>query len=296
MEVESNGGSICLTRVAGTVQAATSGGTITAWINPDDPSGSGQVRLSGASQLSSGSGDIVVYLPRNLAANIDATVVNGSEHNIDADAALNLKIQNPTNGNGTVHGVAVLNGGGTSLKLRTTGGKIRLKFTDSEVALRESLFRDQMNRLNKRMLEIGFTPPPFDPSIGPPAAQPPPKEETSKEEDSDWLEKWLGDLERAFRGGISEDPDKFQKRLTFAPHPKYPALAQRAGIEGFVKLQVRLKQDGHIEVQKVLEGEPVLVDAAIDTVKQWHAKPALLNGKKTEVISTVTFNFQLRDR
>jgi outer membrane biosynthesis protein TonB len=59
---------------------------------------------------------------------------------------------------------------------------------------------------------------------------------------------------------------------------------------------VRIKQDGHVEVQKVLEGEPVLVDAAIDAVKQWQAKPAWLNGKKTEVISTVTFNFQLRDR
>jgi TonB family protein len=284
--------------VAGTVQAATSGGTITAWINPDAPSGSSQVRLSGASQLSSGTGDIVVYLPRNLAANIDATVVNGSEHNIEADAALNLRIQGPGNGNGPVHAVAVLNGGGTPLKLRTTGGKIRLKFTDSEVALRESLLRDQMNRLNKRMLEIGFNPFPFDSSVGPTTAQPGVPQETSKDnkDSTDWLESWLNDLERTFRGGVSEDPDKFQKRLTFAPHPKYPALAQRAGVEGFVKLQVRVKQDGHVEVQKVLEGEPVLVDAAIDAVKQWQAKPAWLNGKKTEVISTVTFNFQLRDR
>lgn len=294
MEVESNGGSICLTRVAGTVQAATSGGTITAWINPDAPSGSSQVRLSGASQLSSGSGDIIVYLPRNLAANIDATVVNGSERQIEADSALRLTIQGPGNGNGTVHAMAVLNGGGTPLKLRTTGGKIRLKFTDSEVALRESLLREQMDRLNKRMMEIGFNAVPFESPVGPETAPAPPPQEPP--DNTDWLEKWLGDLERAFRGGISENPDEFQKRLTFSPHPKYPALAQRAGVEGFVKLQVRVKQDGHVEVQKVLEGEPVLVDAAIDVVKRWQAKPAWVKGKKTEVISTVTFNFQLRDR
>lgn len=293
MEVESNGGSICLTRVAGTVQAATSGGTITAWINPDAPSGSGQVRLSGASQLSSGTGDIIVYLPRNLAANIDATVVNGSERHIEADSALRLTIQGPGNGNGPVHATAVLNGGGTPLRLRTTGGKIRLKFLDSEVALRESLLREQVERLNKRMLEIGFNNVQLEPEppIAPVTAPPPPPPDNA-----DWLEKWLGDLERAFRGGISEDPDKFQQRLTFAPHPKYPALAQRAGVEGFVKLQVRVKQDGHVEVQKVLEGEPVLVDAAIDAVKRWQAKPAWVKGKKTEVISTVIFNFQLRDR
>ena len=86
MELESSSGSICLTRVAGALQAATSGGTITAWINPDSPSGGGNVRLAGASQLNSGNGDIVVFLPRNLAANIDATVANGSTYYYAATA------------------------------------------------------------------------------------------------------------------------------------------------------------------------------------------------------------------
>jgi outer membrane biosynthesis protein TonB len=44
---------------------------------------------------------------------------------------------------------------------------------------------------------------------------------------------------------------------------------------------------------KILEGEPVLADAAIATVKQWRAKPASVNGKPVEVTSAVTFNFQL---
>src|SRR5712692_2808269 len=126
MEVESNGGSICLTGVAGAVQAATSGGTIRAWINPNTPAGNGPVRLGGASQLASGTGDIIVYLPRNLAVNIDATVVNGSERHIEADAALHLTIQGSTNGSGPVHAVGILNGGGALLKLHTLGGKIRL--------------------------------------------------------------------------------------------------------------------------------------------------------------------------
>jgi outer membrane biosynthesis protein TonB len=43
-----------------------------------------------------------------------------------------------------------------------------------------------------------------------------------------------------------------------------------------------------------LEGEPALVDAAIDAVKKWQAKPAWINGKKVAVISKVTFDFQLR--
>jgi TonB family protein len=286
MEVESSGGSICLTRVAGAVQAATSGGTITAWINPDAPSGGGPVRLGGSSQLASGNGDIVVFLPRNLAATIDATVTTGGERHIEADPALHLMIQGATNGTGPVHATAVLNGGGAPLKLRTTAGKIRLQYLDSEVALHESLIREQLMRINQRLQEYQVEPVKIAEST--PIAIPAP--EPAK---SDWLESWLVNLEVAFRGGLREDPDEFQKRLLNAPKPSYPALAQRAGLQGMVKLQVRVTKNGSVEVQKLLEGEPALADAAIAAVKQWRAKPVWINGKPVEVISTVTFNFQL---
>src|SRR5882762_1584829 len=294
IELESSSGSICLTRVAGALQAATSGGTITAWINPDAPSGGGNVHLAGASQLASGNGDIIVFLPRNLAATIDATVANGGEHHIEADPALHLTMQASTNGSGPLHAMAVLNGGGAPLKLRTTSGKIRLQFLDSEIALHESLIREQVERLNKRLMEIGFDPNSFTPGASagiptlPGMGMPPPSETKT-----DWLESWLVNLEIAFRGGITEDPDNFQKRLVNLPKPSYPALAQRAGLQGIVKLQVRVKKDGSVEVQKLLEGDPALADAAIAAVKQWRAKPASINGKQVEVISTVTFNFQL---
>ena len=220
-------------------------------------------------------------------------MLNGNERHIEADAALHLTMQGPTNGSGPVHAVAVLHGGGAPLKLRTMGGKIRLQFIDAEVALRESLVREQMDRLNKRLLETGFTPVPLPLAIGlaNPQAQPqpePPKNAT------DWLEDWLNDLERKFRGSISEDPDDFLRRVTYRTDPSYPALAQRAGIHGFVRLQVRVTKDGRVEVQKVLEGEPALVDAAIDAVKRWRAKPKWVKGKQVDVISTVTFNFLLR--
>jgi len=292
MELESSSGSICLTRVAGALQAATSGGTITAWINPDSPAGGGNVRLAGASQLASGNGDILVFLPRNLAANIDATVANGDERHIEADPALHLTIQGPTNGSGPVHAMAVLNGGGAPLKLRTTAGKIRLQFLDSEIALHESLIREQMDRLNKRLTENGFEAVSF--SKGPGSTSSIPTEMPAPSETkTDWLESWLTSLEITFRGGVTEDPDDFQKRLLNSPKPSYPALAQRAGLQGIVRLQVRVKKDGSVEVQKLLEGEPALADAAIAAVKQWRGKPASINGKPVEVISTVTFNFQL---
>jgi len=292
MELESSSGSICLTRVAGTLQASTSGGTITAWINPEAPPGGGNVRLAGASQLASGNGDIIVFLPRNLAANIDATVINGGEGHIEADPALHLTVQASANGSGQVHAMAVLNGGGAPLKLKTTGGKIRLKFLDSDVALHQMLISEQVDRLNHRLGEYGFAPEPFALGTEPtaPALSQAP---TPPEAKMDWLESWLNSLEIKFRGGMTEAPEDFQKRLVNFPKPSYPALAQRAGLQGFVKLQVRVKKDGSVEVQKLLEGEPALADAAIAAVKQWRAKPASINGQPVEVISTVTFNFQL---
>src|SRR5580704_17735034 len=288
MEVESNGGSICLTRVAGAVQAATAGGTIQAWINPDAGSSGGKVSLPGASQLSSGAGDIIVFLPRNLAANIDALVESGGLGRIYADPALLLNIQPMGNrGGGSVRATGALNGGGEVLNFRKTVGKIRLQFLDADTGLRDSLIREQRERIDRKhesdILPVKASAP------NPKAEEPPAPGETS-----DWLESWMDRLEIALMGGLREDSSEFFKRLIAAPHPAYPEIAKRAHIQGVVILQVKVKTDGSVEVQKVLQGEPVLADAAVEAVKRWRANPALINGTRVETISTVTFDFEPR--
>jgi DUF4097 and DUF4098 domain-containing protein YvlB len=285
MEVESSAGSICLTRVAGSVRAATAGGSIRAWINPDKPSSGGTVHLSGVSQLTSGNGDIIVFIPRNLAADIDATVETGGEHRIEADPALGLTMQ-PSHGPGTVHVMGALNGGGAPLKLRSTSGTIHLRFLDSEVALRDSLIRDQKERLSEHGVQL--VPTGFDTSDSSqvqPASAPPDK--------GDWLDSWLDRLQIAFVGGVREDSDEFMKHLIAQPPAVYPEIAMRAGVQGLVKLQVRASRDGHVEVEKLIDGAPSLADAAIAAVKQWRINPTWVISKRGDVISTVTFNFIL---
>lgn len=289
MEVESSAGSICLTRVAGSVRAATAGGTITAWINPDAPSDNGAVHLAGASQLSSGDGDIVVFLPRNLAANIEAIVESGGARRIEADPALGLTFSSPASHNGSpLRAVGELNGGGPLLKLRTTAGKIHLQYLDSETALRDSLIREEKERLTQRFADI----PQFT-SVANREIIPTQSVAPDPEEKVDWLDTWMDKLEIALLGGLREDAGEFQKRLVHCPKPSYPQLARQAGVEGIVRLQVRVTKDGRVEVQKLLEGAPVLADAAMDAVKGWRAKPVWMDGKQIDVISTVTFNFQL---
>ena len=281
MEVESSGGSICLTRVAGSVRAATSDGTITAWISPDVQS-SEKVHLAGASQLSSGSGDIVVYLPRNLAANIEAIVESGGERQIEADPALALRFNNA--GPGVVKGWLALNGGGAPLKLKTAAGKIRLQFIDSETGLRDSLIREQRERLENNLAVAPVAPGSPAALVAPKVPDPPPLESS-----------WVSRVELALLGGIREDSNSFQRRLTYAPRPAYPVTARKGGVEGRVRLQVRLTQDGRVQVEKVVEGsEPSLVDSAIAGIKTWRGKPAYMGGRRVDVISTVTVEFHLR--
>ena len=289
LEVESSAGSICLTRVAGSVRAATAGGTITAWINPDAPSANGAVHLAGASQLSSGDGDIVVFLPRNLAANIEAVIEAGGARRIEADPALGLTFSSPASRNGSSsRAVGVLNGGGPLLKLRTNAGKIRLQYLDSETALRDSLIREEKERLTQRLSEI----PQFT-AVANKELVTTQTGASDSEEKVDWLDSWMDKLEIALLGGLREDAGEFQKRLTYCPKPSYPQLARHAGVEGIVRLQVRVTKDGRVEVEKLIEGAPVLADAAMDAVKGWRAKPVWMDGKQIDVISTVTFNFQL---
>src|SRR5882757_8087340 len=297
MDVESNGGSICLTRVSGAVRAATGSGTITAWINPDaTPTANAAVRLSGASQLSSGAGDIIVFLPRKLEANIEAVVENGGAHRIEADPALALQISKAGSSNGPVIAMAALNGGGPLLRLKTTGGKIKLQYLESETALWDSMMRDQKARMDN---ELKVTPV-ADRSTQWPDPMPQVQVDAQPRVHTEYHEvhsgTWVERFEIHVLGGVREDGDGFQKRITAAPRPAYPEVARKAGIEGMVRLQVKMTPEGKVEVQKILEGDTVLADAAIAAVKQWRGKPEWMDGKAVDVISTLSFNFHLRNQ
>jgi TonB family protein len=285
MEVESNGGSVCLTRVTGSVQAATGGGNIQAWINPDAGSPTGTVSLAGPSQLSSGTGNISVFLPRNLAATIDIQLENGGAGRFATDPALPLNFQVDNRGGQGLHEIASLNGGGPLLRLRTSGGRIQLQSEDSDQELRISLIREQQERI-ERSRDADFQP---MPNAGSAPRMPP-----NFDDKNDWLDGWMDHLEAWLFGGVHEDSAEFFKRLLAHPDPIYPNLARRARIQGIVMLQVRVRTDGSLEVDKVLQGEPILVEAAKEAVQTWRATPALINGTRVETISTVKFDFELQ--
>jgi protein TonB len=75
--------------------------------------------------------------------------------------------------------------------------------------------------------------------------------------------------------------------------PVYPPLARQARIQGKVLLQAVISKDGSIENLRLINGHPMLTQAAMDAVKQWKYKPYLLNGEPVEVETQVEVNFTL---
>ncbi|HEY6339515.1 MAG TPA: energy transducer TonB [Candidatus Sulfotelmatobacter sp.] len=51
--------------------------------------------------------------------------------------------------------------------------------------------------------------------------------------------------------------------------PNYPELARRMHIRGVVKLEVTVRPDGDVKTTRVVGGNPVLIQAAVDAVAKW---------------------------
>ena len=78
-----------------------------------------------------------------------------------------------------------------------------------------------------------------------------------------------------------------------APAPAYPREARAAGIQGVVKLQVRISKEGSVMEATVLSGHPLLVPAALEAVKRYRYQPLTIEGKPYEVLTTVEVPFRL---
>jgi len=78
--------------------------------------------------------------------------------------------------------------------------------------------------------------------------------------------------------------------------PLYPDDARKARVQGTVRLHVIIGKDGSIEQMEVASGHPMLVQAAIDAVRQWRYRPTLLNGEPVEVDTTIDVIFMLNTK
>ncbi len=76
--------------------------------------------------------------------------------------------------------------------------------------------------------------------------------------------------------------------------PAYPPMARNVRVSGTVYLLGVIATDGTIQSLHVISGHPLLVNAALDAVRQWRYKPTILNGRAVEVEAPISVTFTLQ--
>jgi TonB family protein len=284
--VVASGGSVFLRQVNAPLRVSAATGGITAWFNDVEPESTvvahGIRRGRGSSQLTSGEGDITVYLPRKLALTVDALVEQGAEHRIVTDPSLPLKVsyQDSPSGVRAVHCEGDLNGGGEVLHLKAVSGNIVLRLGDPD------------SRSSGEISEPGMH---VFPGL-------PPRPDWNSHDQGDWndfdhegfIEEIHRRIQESWRGVVPIDAGELQKHLEQSIAPNYPEVARKAGIEGDITLRAYVSSEGRVTDVKVLGGPPILARAAIDAVQQWRYQPMRINGRPANVVTTLVVAFRLQ--
>ncbi len=97
-------------------------------------------------------------------------------------------------------------------------------------------------------------------------------------------------------GAVKVGGNVMSQKLVTKVTPVYPPIAKQARIQGTVELQAVIAKDGTIaNLALVSASSPLLVQNAMDAVKQWVYAPTMLNGQPTQVVTEITVNFSLID-
>ncbi|MGD0793067.1 MAG: energy transducer TonB [Terriglobales bacterium] len=78
--------------------------------------------------------------------------------------------------------------------------------------------------------------------------------------------------------------------------PEYPEEAMTKGIQGDVIFKITVDETGKIVLSVPVEGDPLLVAASVDALRDFHFRPYLLNGAAIRVESQLGFHFSLEGK
>jgi TonB family protein len=81
--------------------------------------------------------------------------------------------------------------------------------------------------------------------------------------------------------------------LEHSVQPVYPSFALERRIEGEVVVEATIAEDGSVSNARAIRGESLLDQAAVEAVRRWRYRAAVLNGKPVATQTQVTINFRL---
>jgi TonB family protein len=82
-------------------------------------------------------------------------------------------------------------------------------------------------------------------------------------------------------------------RLIHRVEPQYPAEALARKVQGLVTLEVQIGTEGAVHNIAVVDGNPMLAEAAVEAVRQWRYRPYTANGRPGEMQTRVRIRFTL---
>jgi|SRR5579863_10197668 TonB family protein len=80
----------------------------------------------------------------------------------------------------------------------------------------------------------------------------------------------------------SAAPPAPERKIASRVAPTYPDLAKKMHIHGTVRVEAVVRPNGSVKSTRVLGGNPVLVDAALDAVGKWKFEAG--QNETTEVV------------
>lgn len=85
-----------------------------------------------------------------------------------------------------------------------------------------------------------------------------------------------------------------EAHLLLKSAPNYPVAAKQVRVEGDVTVEAVIDITGKLTNMKVVSGQPLLQQAALDSLRTWKYEPAYLNDKPVPVQTSITVKFRLR--
>jgi protein TonB len=77
--------------------------------------------------------------------------------------------------------------------------------------------------------------------------------------------------------------------------PRYTELARRSNVQGTVIVEAVIDEQGRVRDVKVLKGLPLGLDqSAVDAVRRWLFRPAMMGDRPVKVFYSLTVTFRIR--
>jgi TonB family protein len=84
-----------------------------------------------------------------------------------------------------------------------------------------------------------------------------------------------------------------EAKLLYVVQPEYPWPAIEKNIRGRVVVKALIAEDGSVHNAHAISGDPLLVSAALEAIRQWRYAPTYLNREPIEVETTIIVEFKM---